>query len=474
MKNLLEKTPNILVIGDLIIDKYLWGYSQRISPEAPVPIVTVSSESTILGGAGNVINNLKSLGAEVDVMSVLGDCAISLELKLLLEKIQINTKFLSFEPQRICSKKTRIIAANQQVIRYDQESTEEISITSQKAIIANIRKRISMYDCILLSDYGKGVLTNDLTKTIITIAKDNNIKVIIDPKGFNYEKYTGAYLLTPNRKEASEATQIEIEDHSLEETIKEIKSKYNLEVSLITLSERGIAIYDNSMRIYPTQAREVFDVTGAGDTVLAALGFATGCNMNIDKAVEFANLAAGVVVGKLGSATATLNEIIEYNVLTNNSSSENSLKSLDEIVKLSKELKNQNKKLVFTNGCFDILHAGHVDYLQSAKKFGDILIVGLNSDESIKKIKGDNRPINSQNDRALILGALESVDYVVIFDDKTPRNLINAIKPQILVKGGDYQNKDVVGEDIVDELKIVKFVADKSTSNIIEYIKNLK
>ena len=161
MKNLLEKTPNILVIGDLIIDKYLWGSSQRISPEAPVPIVTVSSESTILGGAGNVINNLKSLGAEVDVMSVVGDCAISLELKLLLEKIQINTKFLSFEPQRICSKKTRIIAANQQVIRYDQESTEEISITSQKAIIANIRKRISMYDCILLSDYGKGVLTND-------------------------------------------------------------------------------------------------------------------------------------------------------------------------------------------------------------------------------------------------------------------------------------------------------------------------
>ena len=198
------------------------------------------------------------------------------------------------------------------------------------------------------------------------------------------------------------------------------------------------------------------------------------CNMNIDKAVEFANLAAGVVVGKLGSATATLNEIIEYNVLTNNSSSENSLKSLDEIAKLTKEFKNQNKKLVFTNGCFDILHAGHVDYLQSAKKFGDILIVGLNSDKSIKKIKGDNRPINSQNDRALILGALESVDYVVIFDDETPHNLISTIKPQILVKGGDYQNKDVVGEDIVDELKIVKFVADKSTSNIIESIKNLK
>jgi D-beta-D-heptose 7-phosphate kinase / D-beta-D-heptose 1-phosphate adenosyltransferase len=474
MKNLLEKTPNILVIGDLIIDKYLWGSSQRISPEAPVPIVTVSSESTILGGAGNVINNLKSLGAEVDVMSVLGDCAISLELKLLLEKIQINTKFLSFESKRICSKKTRIIAANQQVIRYDQESTEEISITSQKAIIANIRKRISMYDCILLSDYGKGVLTNNLTKTIITIAKENSIKVIIDPKGLNYEKYTGAYLLTPNRKEASEATQIEINNHSLEKTIKEIKSKYSLEVSLITLSENGIAIYDNSMRIYPTQAREVFDVTGAGDTVLAALGFATGCNLRIDKAVEFANLAAGVVVGKLGSATATLNEIIEYNILTNNSSSENSLKSLAEITNLSKEFKNQSKKLVFTNGCFDILHAGHVDYLKSAKKFGDILIVGLNSDKSIKKIKGDNRPINSQTDRARILGALESVDYVVIFDEKTPLNLINAIKPQILVKGGDYQNKSVVGEDIADELKIVNFVADKSTSNIIEYIKNLK
>ena len=475
MVNLLEKTPKILVIGDLMIDKYLWGSSQRISPEAPVPVVTVNNESTILGGAGNVINNLKALGAQVDVISVLGECAISLELKLLLENIQIDTRFLIFEPQRICSKKTRIIAANQQVVRYDQESREEISQSSQAAILSNVTKRINNYNCVLLSDYGKGVLTDELTQKIIKVAKKNAIKVIIDPKGFNYKKYTGAYLLTPNKKEAGEAMQTEIKDDaSLEKTIKQIKSKYQLDVSLITLSENGIAIYDGIMRKYPTQAREVFDVTGAGDTVLAALGFAIGCEMNIDKAVEFANLAAGVVVGKIGSATTTLCEIIEYDSIHNNSNREDHIKTLDEIINLTKKLKNQGKKIIFTNGCFDILHAGHVKYLEAAKKFGDVLVLGLNSDHSIKKIKGDNRPINSQIDRAFIIAALKSVDYVVIFEEDTPYNLINAIKPHILVKGGDYQDKDVVGQEIVDELKLVKFIPGKSTSKTIELIKKSK
>lgn len=474
MNDLIHKTPKILVIGDLIVDKYLWGTSKRISAEAPVPIVSITSESTILGGAGNVINNLKSLGTKVDVISVIGDCAVSLELKKLLESIQINTQNLIFESQRICSKKTRIIAANQQVVRYDQESTEEITKPSQSAILSNLKKRISNYDCILLSDYGKGVLTPELTQNIISFANNNDVKVIIDPKGLDYKKYTGAYLLTPNLKEAGEAMQTEINsDESLERTIKEIKFKYQLEISLITLSDNGIAIFDDRMRKYPTQAQEVFDVTGAGDTVIAALGFAISCDMDIDKAVEFANLAAGVVVGKIGSATATLNEIIEYKS-TNKSIKENCIKSIDEIVKLSKKIKNQGKRIVFTNGCFDILHSGHVNYLESAKKFGDVLIVGLNSDSSIKEIKGENRPINSQIDRARILSALESIDYVVLFDENSPYKLIKAIEPHTLVKGGDYENKEVIGQDIVDELKIVKFVPGKSTSKTIETIRNLK
>jgi len=475
MINLLEKSPTILVIGDLMIDKYLWGHSKRISPEAPVPVVTINNESTVLGGAGNVINNLKALGAKVDIMSVVGGCSISTELISLLKEIKIDTQFLIIEPNRICSKKTRIIAAQQQVARYDLESTTDISKASQEAMLKNISKRINNYQCILLSDYGKGVLTDYLTQKIIKIAKKNSIKVIIDPKGLDFTKYTGAYLLTPNRNEAGEAMQTEIKDDaSLKRTIKQIKSKYQLSVSLITLSENGISIYDGDFRKYPTKAREVFDVTGAGDTVLSALGFSIACSMNIDESVEFANLAAGVVVGKIGSATATLNEIIEYDSILHSSNIEKSIKTFEEVTKLTKELKKQNKKIIFTNGCFDLLHAGHARYLEAAKKFGDILILGLNSDQSVKKLKGNNRPINCQEDRAFILASLESVDYVVIFNEDTPYNLINSIKPNILVKGGDYKNKDVVGQEIADELRFVKFIAGRSTTKTIESIQKSK
>jgi len=471
MLNLLGKAPKILVIGDLIVDHYLWGSSDRISPEAPVLVVSINNESRVLGGAGNVINNLKALNAKVDVMSVLGECGVSSELKLLLNEIEIDTQYLITEPKRISSKKTRIIAAQQQVVRYDQENSTEITETSQKTLLSNFRKRITDYDCVLLSDYGKGVLTNELTQQLIKTAKQHSVKILVDPKGLDYAKYKGAYLLTPNKKEAREATGINItDDASLACTIKQLKEEYELDVSLITLSEQGVAIYDGELRNHPTQTREVFDVTGAGDTVLASLGFALSCKLDIDEAVKFANLAAGVVVGKIGSSTATLNEIIEYESSLNKSSSDEHIKTLNEIAVLSEELRARGKKIVFTNGCFDLLHAGHVKYLETAKSFGDVLIVGLNSDQSVSTLKGNNRPINMQVDRAYLLAALEAVDYVVIFDEDTPYNLIKAIKPITLVKGGDYKDKEIAGQDIVDELKLVKFVDEKSTSQTIKKI----
>ena len=296
-------------------------------------------------------------------------------------------------------------------------------------------------------------------------------KTLVDPKGLDYSKYKGAYLLTPNKKEASEATQINIKDNaSLTKAITQLKTKFELNISLITLSEQGVAIYDDKLRTHPTVAREVFDVTGAGDTVLASLGFALACEYGIDDAVEFANLAAGVVVGKIGSATATLNEIIEYESSLNKSTSDEHIKTLGEIIALSEELKTRGKKIVFTNGCFDLLHAGHVKYLETAKSFGDVLILGLNSDRSVTALKGEDRPINTQMDRAYILAALEAVDYVIIFDEDTPYDLIKAIKPHVLVKGGDYEGKEVVGQDIADELKLVQFVDGKSTTRTIEKI----
>ena len=471
MIDLQRKAPKILVIGDLMIDHYLWGSCDRISPEAPVQIVNVECESTVLGGAGNVINNLNALGAQVSVISVVGGCEISDELRDLLTKIDVNVEHLIVQKDRITSKKSRIIAAQQQVVRYDRESTNEISTKSQTIILNTFKKIITNYDAVLLSDYGKGVLTADLTQSLIAIANDNNKKVLIDPKGLDYSKYKGAYLLTPNKKEASEATQINVhDDATLTQAITQLKTNCDLDVSLITLSEQGVAIYDDTLRTHPTVAREVFDVTGAGDTVLASLGFALSCGLDIDNSVEFANLAAGVVVGKIGSATATLNEIIEYESSLNKSTSDEHIKTLDEIITLSTELKSRDKKIVFTNGCFDLLHAGHVRYLETAKSFGDMLILGLNSDRSVTVLKGEGRPINTQLDRAYILAALEAVDYVVIFDEDTPYDLIKAIKPHVLVKGGDYEGQDVVGQDIADELKLVQFVDGKSTTKTIEKI----
>jgi D-beta-D-heptose 7-phosphate kinase/D-beta-D-heptose 1-phosphate adenosyltransferase len=471
MIDLQGKSPKLLVIGDLIVDHYLWGSCERISPEAPVQVVNVDSESTVLGGAGNVINNLKALGAQVDVISVAGRCEISDELKELLGDIKVDTKYLITQKDRITSKKSRIIASHQQVVRYDRESTDEISNESQKEILATFKSIIENYDIVLLSDYGKGVLTFDLTQSLIIVANKNRKKVLVDPKGLDYSKYKGAYLLTPNKKEASEATQISIgDDESLTQAITKLKTECDLDVSLITLSEQGVAIYDDRLRTHPTVAREVFDVTGAGDTVLASLGFALACGYEIDDSVEFANLAASVVVGKIGSATATLNEIIEYESSLSKSTSDEHIKTLSEIATLSEELKVRGKKIIFTNGCFDILHAGHVRYLETAKSYGNVLILGLNSDRSVTALKGEGRPINIQMDRAYILAALEAVDYVVVFDEDTPYDLIKAVKPHVLVKGGDYEGKDVVGQDIADELKLVQFVDGKSTTRTIEKI----
>ena len=472
MIDLLNKSPKILVIGDLIVDHYLWGSCERISPEAPVQVVSIENENICLGGAGNVINNLKKMGADVDLIGVIGDCDVSKEVKNLLLEIKIETKYLITQKGRITSKKTRIIAEKQQVVRYDQENISEISSNSEDSIIENFEKIIGNYDVILLSDYGKGLFSFSLTQSLIKLARHNSIKILVDPKGKDYSKYKGAYLLTPNKKEACEATNISINDNqTLLKAIKQIKDNCELEVSIITLSEQGVALYDNELKIHPTAAREVFDVTGAGDTILASLGFALSCNMHIDNAIRFANLASGVAVGKIGSAAVSLNEILEYETSLKKHNKINQIKTFDQISVIVDDLKNKNKTIVFTNGCFDLLHVGHIKYLEECKNLGDVLIVGLNSDNSVKNLKGKDRPINSQDDRSYVLAALNFIDFIVIFDTKTPLELIKIIKPDILAKGGDYEGKKVVGQDLVKELKFIDFVEGKSTTKIIKKIK---
>ncbi|WP_310438988.1 D-glycero-beta-D-manno-heptose-7-phosphate kinase [Sulfuricurvum sp.] len=471
MKVLHNSHPHILVIGDLMIDHYLWGGCERISPEAPVQVVDIARETTVLGGAGNVINNLITLGARVSVAGVIGDDENGAELRAMLSTIGASSEGLIKQPNRKTSKKSRIIASNQQILRYDKESKESIEVTSEKAIIAYVTNVIDTCDIVILSDYGKGVITDAVALGVITVAKSAGKKVLVDPKGKDYRKYSGAYLLTPNKKEASEATGIVINDESsLKKALLSLKETCDLECSMITLSEDGIAIYDESMRRFPTVAKEVFDVTGAGDTVIASLSFALSCGYTIDEAAPFANHAAAVVVGKIGSATVTLSEIEEYESSLHQSTSEMHIKSKEEIYTLAKRLKKEGKKVVFTNGCFDILHVGHVKYLQEAKSYGDVLIVGLNSDSSVRELKGPTRPVNLEEDRAYILAALESVDYVVLFSEETPHELIKNIEPDILVKGGDYEGKSVVGAEFAKELRLVQFVDGKSTTATITRI----
>lgn len=471
MNRLRAAKPKILVIGDLMIDHYLWGGCERISPEAPVQVVDISRETTVLGGAGNVINNLVTLGAQVNVAGVIGDDENGEELKSMLVSIGVPSGGLIQQKGRKTSKKSRIIASNQQILRYDKESKEPISEQSAASLLTYAVEAMNECDIVILSDYGKGVITQEVSQGVIQAAKQAGKKVLVDPKGKDYSKYRGAYLLTPNKKEASEATGIMIRDEeSLRDALLRLKSGCDLECSMITLSEDGIAIYDESMRRFPTVAKEVYDVTGAGDTVIASLSFALSCGYTIDEAAPFANHAAAVVVGKIGSATVNLDEIETYESSLHQSTSDAHIKTQSEIVDIVSRLKKEGKRIVFTNGCFDILHVGHVKYLQEAKSYADVLIVGLNSDSSVRTLKGPTRPVNPEADRAYILAALEAVDYVVLFSDETPYELIKSLAPDILVKGGDYEGKKVVGSEFAGELRLVRFVDGKSTTATIEKI----
>ncbi len=457
----------IAVIGDFMIDHYLWGNSERISPEAPVPVVEIQKEEDRLGGAGNVVNNLLAFNEKVLPIGVLGKDSNRL-LNILKEK-NVSTDGLFIDKNRQSIIKSRIIATHQQVLRYDKETKEPIKKESEEKILDFINKNLDKIELFLLSDYEKGILTPALTQEIIKLANKNNKKLIIDPKK-NFSKYKNAYMLKPNKKELSIAINMQI--NSKEDLIKagwKLKKELNLKYLLVTLSEEGMALFKDEFIQIPTIAKEVYDVTGAGDTVLAALGYALKNNKDKDiiKAMHFANAAAAVVVGKVGSATTTLSEIREYE---KNESVDYKIISFNKAKDLAFSLKKENKKIVFTNGCFDILHIGHVKYLQKAKTLGDVLIVGVNSNDSVKRLKGDTRPINDEYDRAYLLASLEVVDYIIIFEEDTPYELINMIEPDILVKGKDYEGKEVVGSNIAKEVKLIDFVNGKSTTNIIKKI----
>ncbi len=459
----------IAVIGDFMIDHYLWGKSSRISPEAPVPVVEVEKEEDRLGGAGNVVNNLIALNATVFPITVLGKS--SNRLMGILEALNIDRSGIFIDNSRESIIKSRLIASSSQVIRYDKESKEPISKEYEEKILNALLSKIDELEIIILSDYAKGVLTPNLTQKIIELSNKKEIKLIIDPKS-DFKKYSNAYLITPNKSELKVATGIEIADEeSLKEAAWQLKKELNLQNLIVTLSEDGMALFGEDFVKIPTIAQEVFDVTGAGDTVVASLAYYLTQKENLQEAMHFANAAAAVVVGKVGSATVTINEIKEYEKKLDNSV-DYKLVNLEQIEQISKELKSSGHKIVFTNGCFDILHLGHVKYLQKARVLGDKLIVGVNANESVSRLKGSSRPVNDEYDRAYLLASLEVVDYVVVFSEDTPYELIKKVQPDTLVKGADYEGKEVVGSDIAQEVKLIEFVEGKSTTSIIERMQN--
>ena len=469
-------TINALVIGDLMLDQYLWGKAERISPEAPVQVVDVTREEIRIGGAGNVANNLVALGCRVSVASVVGGDENGTILLHAFSGKGIDVTGIVEDPSPTTSRKTRVLAANQQIVRIDRESRDEIGPDNEQRIIDYLNAHGGRFNVILVSDYLKGVLTPTLLAEVITYARRREIPVVVDPKGSDYTKYRGATVLTPNRKEAEAASGIAIRDEeSLCRAGERLLETADLTALVITRSEEGMSLFLRGGQVVhiPTYAREVFDVTGAGDTVLAVLGMALAGGVGFADGARLANVAAGVAVGKVGTSTVSPAEIVG-SVGFQHGEGDAKVKNLDALAVIIAAEKARGKQVVFTNGCFDLLHVGHVKYLQKARGFGDLLVLGLNSDASIRRLKGEKRPLIGQEERAHILAALDCVDYVVVFDEDTPLTLIETLRPAVLVKGGDYTLDGVVGREVVESyggrVELVAFVDGRSTTNIIEKI----
>ncbi len=459
----------ILLIGDIMLDKYVFGNIERISPEAPVPVFLSKRKKTVLGGAGNVFNNLSSLGAKVTIISTIGKDLVAKEIKKLIKKNKQCKFYLYEEKDLISTCKTRYLTNNQQIIRVDEEQNDSISSDAEKFIINRYKKEIKGKDIIVISDYNKGVVTHSLCKQVINLAKKEKIPVIIDPKNKDFSIYKNATLITPNQQEANYIAKLNCNTNKeAEKCAKYISKKFKIDTVLITRGEKGLTLV-NKKKVYhvPTKKIEVYDVSGAGDTVIAIVSVCLANNMNLEDILTLANKAAGKVIGKIGTSTINKIDLVQ----DFDSKYKAKLTNLSNLLKMIKDDKKRGLKIGFTNGCFDILHSGHISYLKSSKQLCDKLIVAINSDTSVKKIKGNTRPLNSQDKRALILESLNFIDYVIIFNDLTPLKLIMKIKPDLITKGGDYKNTNIVGANAVKKWGgksyILEHITGESTSKIL-------
>ena len=464
---------HIAVIGDLILDEYLSGEVTRISPEAAVPVNVIKSRKFVPGGAANTAANLAGLGVNVHMAGVYGHDQNGSVVHSLLKALPIDMSGVLLCDDIETTTKIRVQSGGHQMIRLDFEKVRPIDEAVEEKIFQWVNDLSSRrLHAIILSDYAKGVMTESLTQRIISLGKEKGIPVIVDPKGKNWEKYKGAFGITPNIKELAEGIGYVVnnEDASVEAAGQFLRKKYALDYVFITRSEKGLSCISNESSIHKESVtKEVFDVSGAGDTVVAVLTTAIVMGLSMEDALVLANTAAGVAISKSGTYCVKKEEIWE--AISEKSYQIKKVLTWEEAKAHCDQWKRQGDSIVFTNGCFDLLHRGHLIYLKQAAALGDHLIVGLNSDRSVKALKGVTRPVNNQEERAFMLLALPYIDEVVIFDEDTPVKLLSYLKPDILVKGGDYKVEDVAGKEYVKEVRILPFVEGYSTTMIIEKMK---
>lgn len=448
------KNTTVLCVGDLMLDLFVYGEVSRISPEAPIPILKATREFYTLGGAGNVVNNLLSLGAKPLIVSIIGTDPNGTKLCELLREKGIKTSHLIQDPAVQTIEKRRFSTKNQQLLRVDYERTGFFAPALYASLIEKAKKLLPEVDALILSDYGKGVLHQDLVLIpLIKEAKKHNIPIITDPKGNDYSIYKGSTLITPNRKELHEASNLPtITDKEVVLASTKILDECGIDNVLATRSEDGMTLVQSNGEAhhYKTQAREVYDVSGAGDTVVAVMAAALGTQVPLQDACYLSNIAGSIVVGKIGTATVSDTELKQY-CMDKTLDEEDKLMPLGMVLEKVKIWHQKGLKVGFTNGCFDLLHQGHIKILRESKEACDKLIVAINSDASVHRLKGPNRPINDEKTRATIMACLKFIDAVLIFEEDTPLEVIKELCPDVLIKGADYAVDQVVGGDFVQK-----------------------
>lgn len=464
------KNGRVLVVGDLMLDRYWHGGTSRISPEAPVPVVKIESVEQRAGGAGNVALNIAALNGSVNLLALVGKDEPASVLQEILNHAKVDCCFITLDGSNTITK-LRVMSRNQQLIRLDFEN--KFTVSDSALIESQLKQQVENCDIVVLSDYGKGTLRN--IPALIELARSAGKSVLVDPKGSDFSIYQNATLITPNLAEFEAVVGTSETEGEFIEKGESLRRALNLDALVVTRSEKGMVLFerDEPPFVQSTRAREVYDVTGAGDTVIGTLATSLAAGCNLVEATQLANLAAGIVVGIMGTATASIKgiqaEMLRHTPLQRGVIDESQL--LETIQKA----KNAGEKIVMTNGCFDILHAGHVAYLAQAAELGDRLIVAVNTDDSVRRLKGADRPINTDMQRMAVLSALESVDWVVSFSEDTPARLIELCLPDILVKGGDYEIDEIAGGKAVMDnggaVRILDFVDGCSTTAVINAIK---